>query len=245
MTEDDWLTCRTRPMEMFRFARTRAGRRKLHLLSCACCRLLWNEFPDWATEQICRSAILAAERYADGECSEQEFTDRINEVYTFERMIITRELADDLAQVATLYATFGTVARDVIQGLEETLQWINAHFSCSRGDDEPNVAIPLVREQICDRFREILGNPFRLWTVNPSWLGGGLTQPDGRVVPITSDVRNLAEMIDREQAFDRLPILADAVEEAGFDDRDLLDHLRVGNGHFRGCWALDILLECD
>ena len=39
-----------------------------------------------------------------------------------------------------------------------------------------------------------------------------------------------------------LPVLADALEEAGCTDADLLAHCRSGGGHLRGCWAVDLLL---
>ena len=49
-------------------------------------------------------------------------------------------------------------------------------------------------------------------------------------------------MIYQERAFERLPILADALEEAGCDDPDILSHLRGPGPHVRGCWALDLVL---
>jgi hypothetical protein len=67
--------------------------------------------------------------------------------------------------------------------------------------------------------------------VDPSWLAwnGGT-------------VRNLAQSIYDERAFDRLPVLADALEDAGCADADLLGHLRGPGPHARGCWAVDRIL---
>jgi hypothetical protein len=45
-----------------------------------------------------------------------------------------------------------------------------------------------------------------------------------------------------ERAFDRLPVLADALEDAGCADADLLGHLRGPGPHVRGCWAVDLIL---
>jgi hypothetical protein len=56
-------------------------------------------------------------------------------------------------------------------------------------------------------------------------------------------IAKLAEAIYDEGAFDRLPVLADAVEEAGCTDADLLGHCRGPGPHVLGCWALDALLE--
>jgi hypothetical protein len=55
-------------------------------------------------------------------------------------------------------------------------------------------------------------------------------------------VGKLAASIYEERAFDSLPILADALEEAGCADDAILGHLRTTGWHFRGCWALDALL---
>src|SRR5207302_11255992 len=67
--------------------------------------------------------------------------------------------------------------------------------------------------------------------VHPAWLGwnGGT-------------VLHLAQAIYDERSFDRLPVLADALEEAGSDNEELLSHCRGLGPHARGCWVLDVLL---
>ncbi len=55
-------------------------------------------------------------------------------------------------------------------------------------------------------------------------------------------VRQIAEGIHAAQAFDRLPFLADALEDAGCHEEELLRHCRSNGEHVRGCWALDFLL---
>ncbi|MBL8793522.1 MAG: hypothetical protein JNM56_06440 [Planctomycetia bacterium] len=77
-------------------------------------------------------------------------------------------------------------------------------------------------------MREVCGNPFRPVKVDPAWL--------------TSTVVLLAQAIYDERAFDRLPILADALEDAGCDHADILNHCRSEGPHVRGCWALDLVL---
>jgi hypothetical protein len=54
-------------------------------------------------------------------------------------------------------------------------------------------------------------------------------------------VPHLARFAYDDRAFDRLPVLADALEGAGCDDADLLGHLRGPGPHCRGCWAVDVL----
>src|SRR5262245_53575541 len=86
-----------------------------------------------------------------------------------------------------------------------------------------------LRRARCNLLREIFGNPFRPVAFDPAWH--------------TSDVLLLARGIYDEHAFDRLPILADALQDAGCDCDDLLTHLReTAAPHVRGCWALDLVL---
>lgn len=78
-------------------------------------------------------------------------------------------------------------------------------------------------------LRDIFGNPFRPTTLDQSWL--------------TSTVTALAHAIYQERAFDRLPILADALEDAGCTNQEILAHCRGPGPHARGCWAVDLLLK--
>ena len=77
-------------------------------------------------------------------------------------------------------------------------------------------------------LRDIFGNPFRPVAADPKWL--------------TSAVVGLAQAIYEERAFDRMPILADALEEAGCDNADVLNHCRQPGEHVRGCWVVDLVL---
>ncbi len=85
--------------------------------------------------------------------------------------------------------------------------------------------------QRADILRELLGNQYRPVAVSPSWHAWN----GGTVV-------KLAQAIYDERAFDRLPILADALEEAGCDIADILGHCRGPGPHVRGCWVVDLLL---
>jgi hypothetical protein len=78
---------------------------------------------------------------------------------------------------------------------------------------------------------DIVGQPSLPRKLDPAWLcwdGGNVVQ--------------LAQAIYDERSFDSLPILADALEEAGCADVDILRHLREPGPHARGCHVLDLLL---
>jgi hypothetical protein len=83
----------------------------------------------------------------------------------------------------------------------------------------------------CVVVRELYANPFRPVTFDPAWL----TWHDGTV-------GNMARAIYDEREFGRLPVLADALEDAGCAATELLAHFRGPNEHYLGCWALDLLL---
>jgi hypothetical protein len=68
-------------------------------------------------------------------------------------------------------------------------------------------------------------------TITPAWAAWN----DGTIP-------KLAQAIYEERAFDRLPILADALEEAGCDNADILAHCRQPGPHVRGCWVVDLLV---
>jgi hypothetical protein len=89
------------------------------------------------------------------------------------------------------------------------------------------------KAQVAALFRDIAGNPFR---PSPPISPTVRAWNDGTVV-------QLARGIYEERAFDRLPILADALEDAGCTDTDLVAHCRAPGPHVRGCWAVDFLLS--
>jgi hypothetical protein len=61
-------------------------------------------------------------------------------------------------------------------------------------------------------------------------------------LPGSRTVNHLAQAIYTDRAFDRMPILADALEDAGCTNQDILEHCRGGGEHVRGCWVVDLLL---
>jgi hypothetical protein len=83
----------------------------------------------------------------------------------------------------------------------------------------------------CTVFRDIFGNPFRLVSIDPSWF----TWHDGLLV-------SMARQMYDSRDFTDMPILADALEEAGCSNQDILAHCRSGGEHVRGCWLIDLLL---
>ncbi|WP_232069714.1 hypothetical protein [Gemmata massiliana] len=77
-------------------------------------------------------------------------------------------------------------------------------------------------------LRDIFGNPFRPVAFSPAWR--------------TSIVVALAAQMYESRDFSTMPILADALQDAGCDNADMLDHCRGPGPHVRGCWVVDLVL---
>ncbi len=83
----------------------------------------------------------------------------------------------------------------------------------------------------CHLIRDIFGNLFFNAVAAPEWLAWNF-----------GTVPTLAQSIYDDRAFDRLPILADALEDAGCTNAAILNHCRGPGPHVRGCWVVDLLL---
>jgi hypothetical protein len=77
-------------------------------------------------------------------------------------------------------------------------------------------------------FCDIFGNPFRPVAFSREWL--------------TSTVVTLAQQMYDSRDFSAMPILADALQDAGCDNADILGHCRGDGPHVRGCWVVDLVL---
>jgi hypothetical protein len=80
-------------------------------------------------------------------------------------------------------------------------------------------------------LRDIFGHRVRPNSFDPLWR--------------TSDVIGLARAVYEDRAFERLPVLADALMDAGCADEQVLAHCRSDGLHVRGCWVVDLILGKD
>ena len=77
-------------------------------------------------------------------------------------------------------------------------------------------------------LRDIFGNPFHPTRFSTEWR--------------TDTALVLARQMYESRDFSALPILADALQDAGCDSADILDHCRGPGPHVRGCWVVDLVL---
>src|SRR5438093_13292782 len=96
--------------------------------------------------------------------------------------------------------------------------YFGSQHNVSRQDAEA-----ALRKQHVEFLRDIFGNPFRPVKIDAAWQ--------------TPTVIQLAEAIYEDRSYGRLPELADAFQEAGCSDADILGHCRGPEPHVRGCWV--------
>ena len=244
MTEADWLADPDWVRHV-QYAADRIGPRKRRLLAAAFCRAGWHLFD----EPTCRTAVEVAERFADGRATAAELE---------AAQVAARRVAIE-AHDAYTRAVDGDSVEPLAHYLRHTVAWAAAYAA------SPYVEPAAVGQRVTDaavrartgevglmlsqaaKFRtpvndleaaqtltlrdvvfELLGNPFAPPVVLPGWR--------------TDTVRAVTARVVEHADWATLPVLADALEDAGCDDRPLLDHLRGPGPHARGCWALDAVV---
>lgn len=234
MNEQEWLKS-TAPKPMVEFLKGKASDRKLRMFAVACCRRVWRSLRKTRS----RKAVEVAEQYAEGSADAEKLYTVNAAAYnafmdTDEQTIqhLASGLAADVALAdAGQAATSATEAADVsahvaVYGMDfddylPPTDATEAAYRDLRFTEQAN---------LCCFLRCIFGNPFRSVSIHPKWLAWN----DGTV-------RKIVQSLYEERAFDRMPILADALQDAGCDNEDILNHCRSKGPHVRGCWVVDLL----
>jgi hypothetical protein len=242
MTEHEWQNC-TDPKPMLEFIRGKASDRKLRLFAVACCRRIARLLPGGESDE----AVLVMERFADGDASKNELSaacglassraseaiDRAppysNDIFMTNSTFSALENAlshpdrvvDNRTETMVTYATWSA---------ERAAEAI-AYADLGVASDDWRCVFRDEKAVQAGLLRCIFGNPFRPLTLDPAWL----TWHDGLLV-------SMARQMYDSRDFSDMPILADALEEAGCANADILVHLRGPGPHVRGCWVVDLLL---
>jgi hypothetical protein len=230
MNAEAWYKS-TKPSQLLRIAlKQNQSPRKTQLLLCGICRLV----EDWLPTQTMRDLIGVTEQFVDGTIPFAEFEQQRNAAQLHEQQqSLPAQCAVLILSAAVSYDLDVSIDRifHVVEGLWKNrweLEW-------------PDGKTTRDARQFCELIQELYPPPAAQYQQQPNFAGGGLLLPDGTTFQIPENARLIAKGIQHDHAFDRLPILADALEDANLTDRPLLDHLRHGTGHRQGCWALDII----
>jgi hypothetical protein len=244
VTEQEWLNCND-PMPMLEYLKEKTSERKLRLFACACCRRIWSALKRGGS----RKAVEVCEMYADKLATGEKLKAAHDSAHdAFARVQWAAESDEETTPArAAIYLGGGTdFHANLVAGEAAATFGVKARewdykrrkrATDTKGQEAPiwdqydTVYLAAQAEEARTQthlLRCVIGNPFRPATATSSWF--------------TSDVVSLATGIYQERAFDRMPILADALQDAGCDNADILNHCRSEAPHVRGCWVIDLLL---
>jgi hypothetical protein len=240
MTEAEWLAA-TDPIPMLKFLSDNASNRKLRLLDCACGWYLEQYSPD--TSVI--DALRRAELYSDGKIAESTLRKWYKKVDALCVAVYTTKPCDPKEWMASHVVS---CACSPIRSIENSSPphflggyryrtlgkaWLELDYQENGFGPQaaffPPEWLREAKRTAVHTLLDLFGNPFRPLTLNPAWL--------------TSTVLALATGIYEERAFDRMPILADALQDAGCENAEILNHCRELGEHVKGCWVVDLLLD--
>jgi hypothetical protein len=241
----------------------RTSERKARLFACAVCRKVWHllaeenvrrgfEYFEWLVPGLlhpiplhcCRNAVELSERNADGENNVDEmktaceYASQVGNQYE----LYTRGEVDEEDNQALGYDLMATAkaahavrcASGGIEGFHHTAE--NACQAVAYSFHNRDLPATTALTEQCDLLRDLSGNPFRLVSIQPAWL-------TPTVLSLASVAYEERHLPSGELDTSRLAVLADALEDAGCTNADVLGHLRSSGPHVRGCWALDLLLR--
>jgi len=215
MTEAEWLACENprHALDILRAVGS-LSRRKDRLAAVAGLRHFWAEL---SPEQ--RQAVTAAERYADGEIPLPEL--RAAAVGVAPGMGGTLPAAVARVTHRESAHALGSTTELFLSVIVGGAVYTNPPFPAARAYAERGQPMMAV-------LRCVFGNPFRPVSFDPVWL--------------TSIVTSLAYGMYDTRDFSAMPILADALQDAGCENPDILGHCRGPGPHVRGCWVVDAVL---
>jgi hypothetical protein len=235
MTEEEWLSAEFSD-PLLRFIEPKVTDRKLHCYAIACARRIAQLLVDPSSLH----GVEVMERFVEGQCTADEMRqlswDVEGAAFAVQGGIGVPflHLADQLPHsfiselVANNTYSFQS-ARDI---LTSAAYFVDAIFSPEPWERRKRLWPPNAQGSIfrpVPLVHEVFGNPFRPVSFSPEWR--------------TSTAVAIAKSMYDSRDFAPMPLLADALQDAGCEHADILDHCREANGtHVRGCWVVDLVL---
>lgn len=227
----EWMTCGA-IWPMFQWLNGLAPKvspRKLRLYGLALCRLI----PDLENDADCAAGIALATAMTTGTPAESQVSqmrdrlrDKIQQLQSNYESLGPEQYRAALWRINAVYSMFQTdeayLSNTVYPGEPDLTRVYSAVGYATTGWEYGVDLAP-------DLLREVLGNPFHQVPVAPPWR--------------TADVVNLARTFFETDAFQRLPELGIALQNAGCQDDRVLMHCQRPNHHVRGCWVVDQILQ--
>jgi hypothetical protein len=212
MTDTEWQKC-SDPAAMIAFLDGTVGPRKQRLFGCACVRWVCS----FAKGKL-PDAVLTAEDFADGKAAKAALARARKEVRA-ERHALEESGAKKPAVWGAYWLTEVVASENASGSVLSELHRFSSDLIVLTSKHWKTVG---------GLLRDIYQNPHRPAAFNRRWR--------------TTDIVALARAIYDDRAFDRLPLLADALMDAGCDDEQVIGHCRGPAPHVRGCWVVDLVL---
>ncbi len=218
MTEAEWLAS-DEPDLMLEFVCGEGYDRKRRLFAVACC----DRIAHLVATEPSRHSVEVARRMADG----------LNLPGERRAAVIAAMADEDTTPAAACVCAVSAHEAAVRTSAHAAIAVVREHFPelYESGERIPEWHAITGRESLAQSFilRDIFGNPFRPVSFSPSWR--------------TDTALALARTMYEAREFSAMPILADALQDAGCDNTDVLDHCRdTSLTHVRGCWVVDLVL---
>ena len=233
MNEQEWLKS-TNPAAMLRFLSGTATNRKLACFACTCCRRIWPLLIDDRS----RTSVEVVEQFIDNRTNSDQLIQAIDAheksensydaklawwaVFRLPMCVLVNWRGDEIDRAIIVANGAAEAAGD---------RNVRNYDDDEAAEVDFRLGSMAERKVQCDFVRDIFGNPFRPVEVDAAWLTFR-----AEIIP------RIAQRIYNERSFADLPILADALEDAGCTNADILAHCRQSEEHVRGCWVIDLLL---
>jgi hypothetical protein len=245
VNEVEWLAC-TAPQKMRQHLEESgfANERKLRLFAAACCRRVEN----WFIDSSQSAAVEVLERYADGLATANELaasgfaldaldegdvnfaSDRIDVDYnSVEAAFLTARAVAQASRIDPPGEGQPTYYHRLYDTIAYTVDTAGCAAVALDNENGRSLAAQLEEHRVlATLLRDVIGNPFRPVAFDPAWRTGTAV--------------SLARMMYETREFSAMPILADALQDAGCESADVLGHCRGDSPHVRGCWVVDLVL---
>ena len=222
MNREEWAAY-SDPNPMLDFLQFRASERKSRLFACACLRDIWHLL----TDNRSRDFVEVVEGFADGAKTDVELTTHWQGI---EPSLVPKELYSALGELAFLPRDLHPYVDPPFWNMSKAREISKAVIGLASDEEKE-------KRRQCDflrcQFQYQLGY---LFAFSPPVSPAVLAWHD-------ESVPRMAREIYERRAFERLLLLAMALEEGGCDNEELVYHCRSTDPHIRGCWALDVVLR--
>jgi hypothetical protein len=205
----------------------KGSKRKLRLLAVACCRRIAH----LVTDVRYHAVVAEVEGFMEGTLSRERLEAVQAECRSEPRPIGSWLDPQYLAAYVLKHLPYACLHDDPVAHLLDFFSFIQM---ASAGAQAPvnseawQAASGAEEKAECELLRDIFGNPYRPVTFSRSWR--------------TNTAVTLTRQMYDSREFSAMPILADALQDAGCDSADILDHCRGPGPHVRGCWVVDLVL---